>query len=203
MEEFSNAADPPTISIHNCTQTTAIVQFEPLQLHEARLHSIDVYRNERKVTGGSLLVDMEQRRIKLSGLDIGKEYSVYCVLNTSTGEYQSNTVQFSTLPIEDTKCIVAAFDGFTTGDALLSELKALIENELEGQWTSALTIDNTHLICNILPSVSSNGEFAVYDKAARLNIPIVSAEWIRKCVETRSICKTAEYYVRKPTREKQ
>jgi hypothetical protein len=79
-------------------------------------------------------------------------------------------------------------------------LKELVD-KLGGKVTADLTINNTHLI--YLPpsaplSTDSAESSEFYDRAAQLNIPIVSHKWLESCVENRGMQRTTEFFVRKP-----
>ena len=96
LQEFSSPPLPPSISIRNITQTSIILQLEPLLLNSATLKRIDVYRNGNRISGGSVVVRPKEERIKLSGLDSAGEYSLWVVAVTSAGHLESNHVDFQT-----------------------------------------------------------------------------------------------------------
>ncbi|KAI9327638.1 BRCT domain-containing protein [Zopfochytrium polystomum] len=83
FRQFSKCPEPPVISLRSLTQTSAIIQWKPLVLHNADLRGIDIYRNEQKLSSPS--VPLTAQSAKLSGMDVSTEYKVQVVIRTFRG----------------------------------------------------------------------------------------------------------------------
>jgi hypothetical protein len=103
---FRVPPESPQISLRSLTQTSAIIQWKPIVLHNAFLRGIDVYRNLTKL---SMSVAPTATSVKLSGLDVNHEYDAHIVLRTSAGTYKSNTLSFRTHTMENLTGISVSF----------------------------------------------------------------------------------------------
>jgi hypothetical protein len=180
---YSKYPEPPTISLRSVTQTSAIIQWDSLVLHNADLRGIDIYRNGQKL---SLNVAPNATSAKLSGLDVAHEYDVWMVVRTSAGQFTSNHVSVKTHSLDNLTGINVSF-GALTNDGELEQLVAMMKR-MGAKYTEDLTTDNTHLVCSFARGPK-------YEKAVEWNIPAVSPEFLKACEQNGKVM-PAHSYVR-------
>lgn len=90
FESFMTPPNNPVISIDKITQTSLILKWEPLHLHQAKFKSLQVFRNGVSL---SLKPGHKATQIKLTGLQVATPYEIYLSLKTSAGTYASQKVR--------------------------------------------------------------------------------------------------------------
>ncbi|KAJ3149642.1 Chitin synthase, class 5 [Geranomyces variabilis] len=180
---FSQPPTSPEISLKSVTQTSAILQWEPLELHAADLRGIDVYRNGQRL---NLVVPPGVTTVKLSGMDVAHEYEVWLDVRTSAGCLQSNRLRVKTHAMDNLTGINVSFGAFATPN----ESEALVDlvKRMGANYTDELTTDNTHLVC-------AQPKGPKYEKAVEWNIPVVSPDFLKACLAQGKIQPATAFYV--------
>ncbi|WFC97315.1 hypothetical protein MYAM1_000025 [Malassezia yamatoensis] len=188
-----NSPSPPTLRLRNITQTTVTLEWDPLQLANADLHSLDIVRNGQRIA--KVPRPLSTTSTKLSGLSMDAEYTIQLVLYTSAGTFASDEIRTRTHSIQDTSGIHACI-GYIDDPILLQATKDII-NSLGAHWTDNIQIDTTHLITSHAPSsdASISEEAKIYDKAQQLSIPIVQPYWLFACENDKRMVNISGYYV--------
>ena len=106
--------------------------------------------------------------------EVNTEYEVHIVVRTTGGNLISNRVVCKTHSMQDLTGIRVSFGEFAEPYDV-PPLKDQIQS-IRASWTEELTPENTHLICTL-----ARGEH--YQRAAAMNIPVVTPEWLKQCVE--------------------
>ncbi|WFD41394.1 hypothetical protein MPSI1_000021 [Malassezia psittaci] len=188
-----NSPSPPTLRLRNITQTTVTLEWDPLQLANADLHSLDIVRNGQRIA--KVPRPLSTTSTKLSGLSMDAEYTIQLVLYTSAGTFASDEISTRTHSIQNTSGIHACL-GYIDDPILLEATKDIIKS-LGAHWTDNIQIDTTHLITTHAPSsdTSITEEAKVYDKAQQLSIPIVQPYWLFACESEKRMVNISGYYV--------
>ena len=171
----------PVLRLRNVTQTTLTLEWDPLQLANADLHSLDIVRNGQRIA--KVPRPLNTTSTKLSGLSMDTDYTIQLVLYTSAGTFVSDELQARTHTIADTSGIHVCLGSFND-PRLLEATKQVIES-LGAKWSDHIQIDTTHLVATGEPSGVSHesNEFKSYTKAHQLSIPIVQPHWLFACAD--------------------
>ncbi|KAI8371893.1 hypothetical protein BD560DRAFT_328921 [Blakeslea trispora] len=180
----SEEPEPPVVRVKNITQTSLILEWDPLSLHKAKLRSLDVYKNGEKLAQH---VPSDTNFIKLSGLAVDQEFQFHIVIKTTAGEYKSNIIEARTHKMENLTGIRVAFGLFEEPEPALTELKDLL-NRIGASYTDEVNAETTHLLAQ-LPGGAN------YDRAVHHSIPIVKPEWLVQCDRNKKIQPALPYYI--------
>ncbi|RAH66816.1 chitin biosynthesis protein [Aspergillus aculeatinus CBS 121060] len=174
---------PPILRLRNATQTSLVLEWDPIDLATASLKSLSLYRNGSKA--GSIPRPLETRSTKISGLAIHTEYTFHLVLRTTAGTYQSEKLVCRTHKMTDLSGITV-----TAGvlhpqqrDALAAAL-----DRIGGKLIDTVRIDTTHFVC-------TEGRGPLWEKAVEMNIPVVVPEWVDACEAEGTIVSVRGYYL--------
>ncbi|KAI7862855.1 hypothetical protein BDF14DRAFT_1850055 [Spinellus fusiger] len=185
LTQFGNAEpEHPLLRVKNITQTSLVLEWDPLVLHTAALRSLSIYKNNTKVTQH---VPSESNLAKLSGLEVDHEFEFYIVIKTTAGSYKSNIVTARTHKMENLTGIRVAFGTFEESEPAITELKALVE-KVGATWTDSVNSETTHLLAQ-LPGGPG------YDNAVHFSIPIVKPDWLVQCDKNKKIQPALPYYI--------
>ncbi|CAO3619445.1 unnamed protein product [Cunninghamella echinulata] len=176
--------EPPKVRVKNITQTSLILEWDPLVLHTASLQSLDIFKNKTKLAQH---IPGDVNFIKLSGLDVDHEYEFHIAIKTTAGKYESNKVTARTHRMENLTGIRVAFGNFENAQATLIDLKNLLET-MGATWTDEVNHETTHLIAQV-PGDRN------YDTAVKYSIPIVKPEWLIQCDRNKKIQPALPYYI--------
>ncbi|KAK4519025.1 uncharacterized protein ATC70_009252 [Mucor velutinosus] len=174
----------PVVRVKNITQTSLILEWDPLLLHTAKLRSLDIYKNGTKLAQH---VPSDTNFIKLSGLDVDHEFEFHVVIKTTAGEYKSNKVIARTHKMENLTGIRVAFGTFEEPEPAITELKDLL-SKMGASWSDEVSVETTHLLAQ-LPGGAN------YDRAVQHSIPIVKPEWLVQCDRNKKIQPALPYYI--------
>lgn len=177
------APSPPVLRLRNATQTSLVLEWDPIDLATASLKSLSLYRNGSKA--GSIPRPLETRSTKISGLAIHSEYSFHLVLRTTAGTFQSEKLTCQTHKMTDLSGITV-----TTG-ILDPQQKEALGNALDrigGKMIDSVRIDTTHFVC-------TEGRGQLWEKAVSMNIPVVVPEWVNACETEGTIAGVRNYYL--------
>ncbi|KAK2743712.1 Chitin synthase, class 5 [Onygenales sp. PD_40] len=174
---------PPVLRLRNATQTSLVLEWDPINLATASLKSLSLYRNDSKA--GSIPRPMEMLSTKISGLAIDTEYTFYLVLRTSAGTFSSERLVCRTHKMTDLSGITV------TPGVLPPALRTSLGNAVErigAKLIDTVRIDTTHFVC-------TEGRGPAWEKAVEMNIPVVRPEWVEGCEREGTIVSVRGYYL--------
>ncbi|KAL2820033.1 hypothetical protein BJX63DRAFT_418582 [Aspergillus granulosus] len=174
---------PPVLRLRNATQTSLVLEWDPIDLATASIKSLSLYRNGSKA--GSIPNPLEKSCTKISGLAIHTEYTFHLVLRTTAGTYQSEKLTCRTHKMTDLSGIT-----ITTGVLHPQRKEALAAalDRIGGKLIDSVRIDTTHFVC-------SEGRGPLWERAQELNIPVVVPEWVDACEAEGTIVSVRGYYL--------
>ena len=181
----------PVLRCRNATQTSVVLEWDPIQLATADIRSLSLYRNGAKA--GAIPRPLEQTSTKLSGLAIDQDYVFHLVLRTSAGTYSSEKLTVRTHKMTDLSGIT-----ITPGrlpEQLKSSLAAAVER-IGAKLIDTVRIDTTHFVC-------SEGGGREWERAVESNIPVVRHEWVDGCEREGRIVGVRGYYLNADPRLRQ
>ncbi|CVK91020.1 related to chitin biosynthesis protein CHS5 [Fusarium mangiferae] len=179
------ASEPttPVLRCRNATQTSVVLEWDPIQLATADLISLSLYRNGQKA--GNIPRPLQMHSTKISGLAVDTEYTFHLVLRTSAGTFISERVSVRTHKMTDLRGIT-----ITTG-ILPSAVKDSLTNAVErigARIVDGVRIDTTHF-------VTTEGRGQQWEKAVESNIPVVRPEWVEACEKSGRILGVTKFYL--------
>ncbi|KAJ5600576.1 hypothetical protein N7450_001643 [Penicillium hetheringtonii] len=179
----AKAPSPPVLRLRNATQTSLVLEWDPIDLATASLKSLSLYRNGSKA--GSIPRPLETRSTKISGLAIHSEYTFHLVLRTTAGTYQSEKLTCRTHKMTDLSGITV-----TPGvmDPHRREALGVALDRVGGKLIDSVRIDTTHFVC-------TEGRGPLWEKAVEMNIPVVVPEWVDACESEGTIVGVRGYYL--------
>ncbi|KAJ5670659.1 uncharacterized protein N7477_006022 [Penicillium maclennaniae] len=159
---------PPVLRLRNATQTSLVLEWDPIDLATASLKSLSLYRNGSKA--GSIPRPLETRSTKISGLAIHSEYTFHLVLRTTAGTYQSEKLTCRTHKMTDLSGITV-----TPGvlDPQRKEALGVALERIGGKLIDTVRIDTTHFVCT----------------------EVVVPEWVDACESEGTIVGVRGYYL--------
>ncbi|KAG7008509.1 hypothetical protein G7Y79_00005g016500 [Physcia stellaris] len=161
-----SSPSPPILRCRNATQTSVVLEWDPIQLATADLRSLSLYRNGSKA--GAIPRPMDITSTKISGLALDTEYTFYLVLKTSAGMYSSEKLAVRTHKMTDLSGITVT-PGFLPAP-LRESLGSAVER-IGAKMAETVRIDTTHFVC-------TEGRGTQWEKALEMNIPVVRPEWV-------------------------
>ena len=173
----------PELRLRNVTQTSIVLEWDPIDLQTTTLRSLALYRNGQKA--GNIPKPFDMHSTKISGLQLEAEYSFYLVLRTSGGTFTSNNLVVKTHSM-------ANLTGITiTPGVLPPQLRESLEAAVErtgAKLVDTVRIDTTHFVC-------TEGRGKDWEKANENNIPIVRPEWLEGCEREGKLIGVRGYYL--------
>lgn len=179
------AASPttPALRCRNATQTSVVLEWDPIQLATADLISLSLYRNGQKA--GTIPKPLQMHTTKISGLAVDTKYTFHLVLRTTAGTYTSDKVEVQTHKMTDLSGIT-----ITTGilpQSMRESLAAAVER-IGAKIVDSVRIDTTHF-------VTTEGRGIQWEKAVEMNIPVVRPEWVDACEKNGRILGVTKFYL--------
>ncbi|EXM34820.1 BRCT domain [Fusarium oxysporum f. sp. vasinfectum] len=179
------ASEPttPVLRCRNATQTSVVLEWDPIQLATADLISLSLYRNGQKA--GNIPRPLQMHSTKISGLAVDTEYTFHLVLRTSAGTFISERVPVRTHKMTDLRGIT-----ITTGilpSAVKDSLTSAVER-IGAKIVDGVRIDTTHF-------VTTEGRGQQWEKAVESNIPVVRPEWVEACEKSGRILGVTKFYL--------
>ena len=170
----------------NATQTSVVLEWDPIQLATADLISLSLYRNGQKA--GNIPRPLQMHSTKISGLAVDTEYNFHLVLRTSAGTFSSEKLVVRTHKMTDLSGVTIT-TGILSG-AARERLVAAVERIGAKLVPDAGTvrIDTTHF-------VTTEGRGTGWEKAVELNIPVVRPEWVEACEKSGRILGVTKFYL--------
>ncbi|KAK9321125.1 hypothetical protein V1517DRAFT_327289 [Lipomyces orientalis] len=174
----------PRLRVRNATQTSIVLEWDPLDLATADLRSLSLFRNNTRL--GRIPSPMTNTSTKLSGLSIDTAYTFHLELVTSAGTYVSDKVTVKTHKMTDLSGITVCVGIVSDEDrAVLEETVARIGAK---SLQDRVRIDTTHFVC-------VEGRGPQWERAMETNIPVVRPEWLRACESEGRIVGVRSYYL--------
>lgn len=173
----------PILRQRNATQTSIVLEWDPINLATAQLKSLSLYRNGGKA--GTIPRPKEMLSTKISGLQIDTEYTFHLVLRTSAGTFTSEKVVCRTQKMTDLTGITV------TPGVLPASLRDSLQTTVErigAKIVDTVRIDTTHFVC-------TEGRGPAWEKAVEMNIPVVRPEWVDGCEREGRIVGVRQYYL--------
>ncbi|KAI0201749.1 hypothetical protein F4808DRAFT_450096 [Astrocystis sublimbata] len=179
------AAEPttPVLRCRNATQTSVVLEWDPIELATADLISLSLYRNGQKA--GVIPRPLQMHSTKISGLAVDTEYTFHLVLRTSAGTLSSKQVSVRTHKMTDLSGIT-----ITTGilPAQTRDNLATAVERIGAKLVDSVRIDTTHF-------VTTEGRGVAWEKAVEMNIPVVRPEWVAACESSGRILGVTKFYL--------
>jgi hypothetical protein len=194
LKEFGrNKPEPPRLSIKHITQTSVILEWEPLVLHQAKLKALNIYRDGVRL---SQHAPIGINYIKLSGLSLNWEYEFFITIHTTAGTFTSDKIKVKTHTLENLTGINVCFgvlnenENEQDGDNPPHSKQELIEilERIGAKYSDHVGPDTTHLLCNTQGGPE-------YQKALEGSIPIVKPEWLVACEKAGMMQAALPYYL--------
>jgi hypothetical protein len=186
-----HSPSPPVLRCRNATQTSVVLEWDPVELATAELRSLSLYRNGSKA--GSIPRPTEITSTKISGLAVDTEYTFHLVLRTSAGTYSSEKLAVRTHKMTELSGITV-----TPGvmPAALKESLTSTIDRIGARLIDTVRIDTTHFVC-------TEGRGQAWEKAVEMNIPVVVPDWIKGCEREGRIVGVRGYYLNADPRLRQ
>ncbi|RYP68185.1 hypothetical protein DL769_005579 [Monosporascus sp. CRB-8-3] len=179
------ASEPstPVLRCRNATQTSVVLEWDPVELATADLISLSLYRNGQKA--GTIPRPLQMHSTKISGLAVDTEYTFHLVLRTTAGTLASKQVAVRTHKMTDLSGVT-----ITTGilpPGTREELARAVER-IGARIVDGVRIDTTHF-------VTTEGRGLAWEKAVEMNIPVVRPEWVEACERNGRILGVTKFYL--------
>ncbi|KAG6061455.1 hypothetical protein E4U17_001555 [Claviceps sp. LM77 group G4] len=179
------ASEPtnPALRCRNATQTSVVLEWDPIELATADLISLSLYRNSQKA--GNIPRPLQMHSTKISGLAVDTEYTFHLVLRTTAGTRTSEKVTVRTHKMTDLSGVT-----ITTGilPAAARERLTMAVERIGAKIVDGVRIDTTHF-------VTTEGRGTAWEKAVEMNIPVVRPEWVDACEKNGRILGVTKFYL--------
>ncbi|KAG9236078.1 hypothetical protein BJ875DRAFT_372857 [Amylocarpus encephaloides] len=173
----------PVLRCKNATQTSVVLEWDPIELATADCISLSLFRNGQKA--GNIPRPTSMHTTKISGLAVDTEYTFQLVLRTSAGTYSSENLVVKTHKMTD-------LSGITVTPGILpAQLRDSLTSAIErigAKLADTVRMDTTHF-------VTMEGRGIAWEKALEMNIPVVRPEWIEGCERGGRIVGVRQYYL--------
>lgn len=179
-----NSPSRPVLRVRNATQTSVVLEWDPIQLATATLRSLTLYRNNSKA--GAIPNPTTHTSTKISGLAVDTEYSFHLVLRTSAGTYSSEKLTVRTHKMTDLSGITVC-PGVMPGETR-EELEIILQRIGAKPLQDFVRIDTTHFVC-------TEGRGQGWERAQEMNIPVVRPEWLLACEKDGRIVGVRQFYL--------
>ncbi|KAI0475922.1 BRCA1 C terminus domain-containing protein [Xylariaceae sp. FL0804] len=180
------ASEPatPVLRCRNATQTSVVLEWDPIDLATADLISLSLYRNGQKA--GNIPRPTQMHSTKISGLAVDTEYTFHLMLRTTAGTFASRQVAVRTHKMTDLSGVTIT-TGVLPGPAAREELARAVER-IGAKLADGVRIDTTHF-------VTTEGRGLGWEKAVEMNIPVVRPEWVDACEKNGRILGVTKFYL--------
>jgi len=183
-EFASQSPATPVLRLRNATQTSAVLEWDVIDIATAELKSLTLWRNGMRL--GNIPKPLTTTTTKLSGLAIDTEYTFQLVLRTTAGTYSSEPLKVQTHKLTN-------LSGITVCEGILpaeqhEKLNEIVEAIGARPVQKRCRIDTTHFVCSV-----PEGE--EWQRAKEMNVPIVVVDWIEACQQEAKIVGVRGYYL--------
>ncbi|KAM9902404.1 hypothetical protein OXX79_003964 [Metschnikowia pulcherrima] len=186
-----NLPKAPLLKIKNVTQTSCVLEWDPLDLGTASLKSLTLFKDGKKV--GAIPQPLSNRTTKLSGLSIEKSFKVQLKLDSTAGVYNSDLVEVTTHKMTDLSGIQVCLGDITPNDQFTVDdiQQTLVNMGAHSPAQDRVKVDTTHFV-----TTRENKQNPEFIKAYETNIPIIRPEWLKACEKERRIVGVRDFYVK-------
>ena len=205
----SDPPSEPVLHLLNATQTSCVINWDPIHLGSSQLKSLILYKQgnrhlvltqdawgKQQENGHGAnpweLENDQHNTLKVSGLSVDVEYEFQLLLNTTSGKFWSNVLKVHTHKMTDmsgiTVCVGpnTVLDGTATREQIKRSLSKIGANPLQDH----VTLETTHFVAIELQD--NDEELA---RARNNNIPIVRPEWVKACELEKRIVGVRDFYL--------
>ncbi|KAJ9061415.1 hypothetical protein DSO57_1020906 [Entomophthora muscae] len=186
LEFGTNSPRAPHIRVGAVTQTSVVVEWDPLELYACDLRSFHVFKKGQRMPAS---LPTQGNKVKISGLDMDTLVDFHVMIVTSSGTYTSNSVEVRTLTLFNLSGINACLDP-SLSNIETEELKKCIQR-IGAKWSHEVSIETTDLLCNSAQGVN-------HEDAIAWNVAIVKPDWLKACEALGKIQPALSYYVDPP-----
>ncbi|KAH8684565.1 hypothetical protein BGZ60DRAFT_366554 [Tricladium varicosporioides] len=183
--------EPPVLRCKNATQTSVVLEWDPIELATADCISLSLFRNGQKA--GNIPRPTSMHTTKISGLAVDTEYTFQLVLRTSAGTFSSEKLVVKTHKMTDLSGITVT-PGILPAQLRDSLTRAI--GRIGAKMSDTVRIDTTHF-------VTTEGRGIAWEKAVEMNIPVVRPEWVEGCEKFGKIVGVRQYYLDADPRQRQ
>jgi len=180
----SKSPSVPVLSLRNATQTSAVLEWEPIDIATAEIKSLTLWRDGTRL--GNIPKPLHTTTTKLSGLAIDTDYTFQLILRTTAGTYSSEPLKVRTHTLNNLSGITVCAG--TLSPQQYDRLVDVVENIGAKPLQKRVRIDTTHFVCSV-----PEGE--EYQRAKEMNVPIVVVDWIEACQREGKIVGVRGYYL--------
>lgn len=189
---FGNSSPAaPVLRCRNATQTSVVLEWDPIEHATADVISLSLFRNGQKA--GNIPRPGVMQSTKISGLAVDTEYTFHLVLRTTAGTFSSEKVVVKTHKMTDLSGITVT-PGILPAPLRDSLTKAI--ERIGAKLADSVRIDTTHF-------VTTEGRGIAWEKAVEMNIPVVRPEWVEGCERGGRIVGVRQYYLDADPRQRQ
>ncbi|ANB15478.1 Chs5p [Sugiyamaella lignohabitans] len=187
VSEFAlRKPSPPNLKIKNVTQTSLVLEWDPIDVATADIISLTLYKNGSRF--GAIPTPLKRTGTKLSGLAIDSSYTFHLVLKTTAGTFESEKVAVKTHKMTDLSGITVCVGSLDGSEISRADLEETAEKIGAKPLQDSVKLDTTHFIC-------TQPEGAQCKRAQDLNIPVVRPEWLKACESERRLVGVRAYYL--------
>lgn len=187
LESFgTHLPETPVLHARNTTQTSVVLEWDPIDLAAADLRQLELYRDGQRI--GVIPDALQRTSTKVSNLNVDTLYGFTLVLFTSAGRFESRKLEVKTHKMSDLSGIVVVLGNLSNSNLTEREISECLKNLHCRPPQEHVNLESTHLIC-------SNEGGPEFEHASRLNIPIVRPEWLKACEVKRELVGVREYYL--------
>jgi hypothetical protein len=184
LDEFgSRSPRAPVLRIRNATQTSVVLEWDPIELATASLRSLSLFRNGAKA--GAIPRPHELTATKVSGLAVDSEYTFQLVLRTTAGTLASAKCRVRTHALTNLTGITVT-PGLMPGADRARAQQAVAR--VGARWADAVRIDTTHFVC-------AEPRGPAWERARELNVPVVLPDWLDACEAEGRIVGVRAFYL--------
>ncbi|ODV88689.1 hypothetical protein CANCADRAFT_32211 [Tortispora caseinolytica NRRL Y-17796] len=184
-----NKPAKPLLRVVNVTQTSIVLDWDPIDVATATLKSLALCKNGQRL--GFIPNPTVTHSTKLSGLSLDTPYTFSLELTTSAGVFTSDPVTVRTHKMTDLSGITICVGNIPDSqrDALEDAVKRM-GARLPLQET--IQLDTTHFVCTV-------GAGPQWEKAVDANIPVVTPAWAIACANEHRIVGVRKFYLNAST----
>jgi hypothetical protein len=184
LEDFGTRSPrAPVLRVRNATQTSVVLEWDPIDLATASLRSLSLFRNGAKA--GAIPRPHELTATKVSGLAVDSEYSFQLVLRTTAGTLASQKCRVRTHALTNLTGITVT-PGLMPG-ADRARAQAAVAR-MGARWADTVRIDTTHFVC-------AEPRGPAWERARELNVPVVLPDWLDACEAEARIVGVRAFYL--------
>lgn len=182
----SDLPKAPVLRVRNTTQTSTVIEWDPIDVAAADLHFMALYKGDQRV--GFIPQPLKRTATKVSNLEIDAPYKFRLMLSTSAGLFESNELEVRTHKMTNLTGIVVCIGSLEHSNITESDIRETLSRIGCKEPQTSVKLDTTHFVC------STEGGVA-YEKAVELNIPIVRPEWLKACESERRLASVRGFYL--------